>query len=175
MKTTNWFEKLGHDWSWADLSVCRKYRYALGRRWKATGGTCLWVMLNPSTADHSREDPTVRRVIGYSVAWGYGAMVIVNLWPIRSPSPDNIFFGDRRDSLGPDGVNDGFILNYADQSEMVMCAWGAHGQKLGQGEKMRQTLVSGGLRLHALRFTKSGQPCHPLYLPKKLEPTEWRE
>lgn len=111
----------------------------------------------------------------YSQRWEYGALVVCNLYPLRSPVPDNIFMGDREKSLGPAGTNDYNIMKFTDEAAMIMCAWGAHGQKLGQGERVRQMLIDSKCDLHALRFTKSGQPCHPLYLPKKLNPVEWEK
>lgn len=165
--------RLGHEWSWADLSVCGEYRWALGRRWLASKPMILWIMLNPSTADHNDNDPTIRRIIDFSQRWGYGALVVCNLYPMRSPVPDNLFMGDRKKNLGPDGTNDYNIMKFTEEAAMIMCAWGAHGQKLGQGERVRRLLINAGYELHALRFTKMGQPCHPLYLPKKLEPVKW--
>ena len=167
--------RLGHDWSWAELSECGKYRYAIGRRWLATKPMILWIMLNPSTADHNHEDPTIRRVIDYSQRWGFGAMVVCNLWPMRTAYPWILFDMPLKDALGPDGVNDRHIRFFADHAEKIICAWGANGQKLGQGERVRQMLNGEGLELNSLRMTKTEQPSHPLYLPKKLEPVQWED
>jgi len=56
------------------ISPCGKYRYLLERKW-GIGLPCVtWIMLNPSTADAEKDDPTIRRCIGFSKAWGYGSL-----------------------------------------------------------------------------------------------------
>lgn len=71
-----------------------RYLYRLWRSWEkapgGTEGTCLWVMLNPSTADHVQDDPTIRRVVGYSKAWGFTRAEVVNLYAYRTASPADL-------------------------------------------------------------------------------------
>lgn len=57
-------EKARVEPSGAVISDCGQYRYALSRGgWMGGKGTVLFVMLNPSTADASEDDPTIRRCV----------------------------------------------------------------------------------------------------------------
>jgi len=72
--------------SGAEISDCQRYRYALWRRW-ADGPAVLFVMLNPSTADARSDDPTIRRCIGFARSWDYAAVLVANLFALRTPTP----------------------------------------------------------------------------------------
>ena len=63
----------------ATLSPCGRYRYRLTRRW-GDGGAVAFVMLNPSTADAEKDDPTIRRCIGFAREWRFGRLIVVNLF-----------------------------------------------------------------------------------------------
>ena len=149
----------------AVLSPCRRYRYALARRW-GEGEAVLWVMLNPSTADAERDDPTLRRVIGYSRAWGFSALTVVNLYAYRATDPRYLFAAP--DPVGPD--NDTHLTRAAGEHARTVAAWGAHARP----ERIAAVLALPGIRtLTALALTASGQPRHPLYLRGDLTPHPW--
>lgn len=83
----------------AVLSPCGRYRYELTRRW-APGPLVGWVMLNPSRADAHTDDPTVRRCVGFAHRWGYGGLIIRNLYALRATDPAAL--ADHLDPVGPD-------------------------------------------------------------------------
>lgn len=85
---------------WAQLSACRTYRYTLGRRWSAELPRLLMVLLQPSTADAERDDPTNRRGMGFARDAGFGSLVFVNLFALRSPDPRTLRAA--RDPVGLD-------------------------------------------------------------------------
>lgn len=149
----------------AVISPCGKYRYALWRRW-ADSPQVLFVMLNPSTANATDDDPTIRRCIGYAKAWGYGSLAVANLFALRSTDPKVI----KRSAapIGPD--NDQWIQKLASESEMAVAAWGAPGTYLKRSEEVAQ-LIPG---FYVLGFTKAGQPLHPLFLRGDLQPYVWK-
>ena len=64
------------------------YRYRLERHWSGGEGLCAFIMLNPSTANALNDDPTIRRCIGFARRWGYGGLLVANLFarPIATPS-----------------------------------------------------------------------------------------
>ena len=148
----------------AKLDDSGRYRYTLGREW-APGPHVLWVMLNPSTADADQDDPTIRRCIAFSRAWGYGSLVVVNLFALRSTKPIALYHSS--DRVGPD--NDVHIADAATTAALVVCAWGNHGALQGRAVDVRRLLP----RPHYLRLTGKGQPEHPLYLPGSLRPQMW--
>ncbi len=87
----------------ATFSHCKAYRYVL---YKSASDTetpsVLWIMLNPSTADQNRDDPTVRKCQGFSRKWGFQAVTVVNLFAFRSTDPKGICLSVNSDPIGPD-------------------------------------------------------------------------
>ncbi len=155
--------------SYADISPCGKYRYLLEREWSDfsvdQGGSAMFVMLNPSTADGDVDDPTIRRCVGFAKSWGYGWLSVVNLFAYRATDPKELFkAGDA--VHGP--RNQEVIERAATHAGIIVCAWGAHKSADWQAETVRGWLH--GETLYALGFTKSGHPRHPLYLPADAKP-----
>lgn len=149
----------------ACFSRCGTYRYALWRRW-AAGPQVLFVMLNPSTADKQRNDPTIRRCIGFAASWGYGAVAVGNLFAFRTPSPRVL-----RQAAHPVGrANDRWLLRLAAESNCVIAAWGNEGVLLARDSRVRELLAP----LNALGLTQQGQPRHPLYVQHGVLPGPWR-
>ena len=64
----------------AVFSEDRKYRYTLVREFGADDGTVLFILLNPSSADETKNDPTVRRCMGYTKHWGYRRLIVANIF-----------------------------------------------------------------------------------------------
>ncbi len=150
----------------ATFSADEVYRYHLYRRW-AVGRSCLWVMLNPSTADAHHNDPTVERCEHRARTWGFPAVEVVNLFAFRSTDPGALQY--HPDPVGPD--NDLAIVKAAEGAGRIICAWGAYGYHRGRSAQVRALLAN--FELHVLRVTKDGEPGHPLYLPYALEPVLW--
>lgn len=156
-------------YSFAALSEDRRYRYSLIRQWDSALPNLVWVGLNPSTADETLNDPTVRRVVGFSRAWGYGGVILLNLFAFRATNPKELRAVD--DPVGPG--NDAALINLCRGSEVVL-AWGSHGGLLGRGEAVKSLLRPVARQLYCLGYTKEGQPKHPLYLPKTVALNEVR-
>lgn len=155
------------DGSGAAFSECEKYRYKLWRVWDMLRPRILFIMLNPSTADEVKADPSVRRCIGYAQAWDYGGLYVGNLFAWRATDPN-----DLRAALEPEGAeNDDALLEMADKSDLVVAAWGNHGAHRRRAKKFcRNFVLRSNMPLHCLDVTKSGQPVHPLYQRKDLKP-----
>ena len=141
----------------ANLSSCRKYRYTLGRTWDEAGSTVMFVGLNPSTADAKIDDPTVRRCIGFAKRWGFGKLILTNLFAFRSTNP--ALLGEVSDPIGPD--NDNWIASSLQFVDLTVAAWGVHGCLRERDEDVLELLHEP----HCLGTTKSGAPRHPLYMP----------
>lgn len=148
----------------ATFSPCRRYRYTLLRRW-GDGPVCMFIGLNPSTADETQDDPTIRRCIRYAQGWGFGGLLMANIFAWRDTDPRGMKAAE--DPVGPG--NDHALRGAYKLSALVVAAWGAHGEHMGRGHAVRAMLP----RLHYLRLTKGGHPGHPLYLPASLRPVEW--
>ena len=154
----------------AEFSPCRRYRYVLWRNWgdliTPTKGYVMFIGLNPSTADETNDDPTVRRCIAYAKAWGYSALCMTNIFAFRATDPKDMMLAHLIDPVGPE--NDAWLLAMANDAALVVAAWGVHGSFQDRGGYVRRFLP----KLHCLRLTKDGHPGHPLYLPKTLRPVE---
>ena len=140
------------------------YRYSLRRAW-GIGGSVCFVMLNPSIADATHDDPTIRKCIGFAKRWGYSVLEVVNLFALRSTDPKKLQAVDR--PIGP--LNDGYIEEAASRADRIVAAWGGGGRYLNRGQKVRERLRWLGYEVWAIRITK-GEPWHPLYLPYESDP-----
>ena len=159
------------------FSPCRAYRYTLWRRWdfpslplgapesgfdgfkqlKDAGEYVMFIGLNPSTADETKDDPTIRKCIGFAKRWGFGALCMTNLFAYRATDP--------RKMMGhPNPVgceNDMWIRRIARGAAIIVAAWGVRGGFLGRAQEVVKLVDD----LHCLRETKEGFPEHPLYVP----------
>ena len=162
----------------AIISDCGTYRYRLSRKWDGPNvKPCVFIMLNPSTADASKDDPTIRRCINFAKSWGCGELIVVNLFAFRATSPKDMMAAD--DPVGPENMTHvKEAVDYAlhgheawpDGKGMVVCAWGANGNFMGQDQTVLGWVESEQAEPMALAFTKNGQPRHPLYLKSDSQP-----
>ena len=139
------------------------YRYLLTRRIldEDEGRRILWIMLNPSTADASEDDPTIRRVLGFSKRWGYGWVEVANLFAFRSASPKELLAVT--DPVGP--LNDSYLAEALNRTSDVVVGWGALGIMSRTREAYRGS--------QCLGITGGGEPRHPLYMRADTERVTW--
>lgn len=130
--------------------------------------SAVFVMLNPSTADATIDDPTIRRCRGFAQSWGCNGIVVVNLYAYRATEP-----ADLKRAGWPIGTeNDAWLERTAREHVDIVCAWGTKAQQ-GRAQDVMALLRSSGARLLHLGRTKDGHPKHPLYLPGDLKPEPW--
>lgn len=160
-----------HGILWEDsravFSDCMRYRYRLLRLWDRDKPTIAFCMLNPSTADERVNDPTIERCERRARKWGYGRLIVVNLFGYRSTDPAALY--QQGDPVGPENIAS--IVWAVKESAMFVCGWGTHGAHCGMGPmilgRMRDFYPG---RAHALHVNRDGSPAHPLYLPYSLTP-----
>lgn len=155
----------------AKLSDCGRYRYELRRVWQEGKPDCIWIMLNPSTADAVEDDPTIRRCMSFARNWGCGSITVLNLFAVRATKPSDMM--NAADPVGPDNhsvcnaVFDRVLTSVLDPrapTDLVVCAWGAWGNHMSMDQTMLGWLDAQRLDPYALGLTASGQPRHPLYV-----------
>lgn len=151
----------------ATISDCGKFRYRLWRKW-GPGSPLLFVMLNPSTADGTADDATIRRCYGFASRAGFGELEVVNLYAYRATKPADLRAAGY--PIGPD--NDRHITQAARAAAAVCVAWGANAAGLSRPGEVLQMLRDHGVRPQCLAVTRSGYPQHPLMLSSecKLQP-----
>lgn len=140
---------------------CGIYRYDLNRVWDWDSDRPVvgWVMLNPSTATAKVNDPTIRRCIAFSMRWGYGGIVVRNLFALRATDPREL-----RHHPDPDGPDNHLHLLSAVHDAFTVCAWGSHQLAIEPGARLVNKLLAVGVDVRCLGTTKDGHPRHPLYV-----------
>ena len=146
----------------AFFSTDRLYRYALWRIWDDKLPKVLFIGLNPSTADESKDDPTIRRCMRYAQEWGYGGYLMGNIFAYRSTDPKRLKIIDN--PIGSD--NNLWLKNLHKEASLTIGAWGNHGKYLNRSKAIIDLIDN----LYCLKVTKEGHPSHPLYLSSKLKP-----
>ena len=161
----------------AIISDCGKYRYELHREWDKDKKKVLFIMLNPSTADGLNYDLTTIRCINFAKKWGYGGIMIGNIYPFRAKRPKHLkkWIKQDRDENYMSGAledNEGHVGAMADEAEIIVCAWGCNYK-----EGIPRWIDDIAYELFYLELCDDGiTPKHPLgNLSKDLRPKyiEW--
>lgn len=136
-----------------------EYRYRLWRIWDHDKPLVCYVMLNPSHATDETSDNTMTRAAKAAAMMGFGGMIIVNLFAIRSANPAII--QDHPNPVGPE--NDAHIQAAVSDTEAVFAAWGEAGSTTyRERAKMVVDLVDSDI--YVLLLTAAGHPHHPARL-----------
>lgn len=151
--------------SGASFSPCGTYRYTLWRRWSFVP-PATFVLLNPSTADATRNDPTVERCERRARELGCGGIRVANLFALRSTDPALLNLHPA--PIGPE--NDAAIAWAIAGAGIVICGWGNEGALFARGATVLRKIRAAGVTPHCLRLTQTGQPGHPLYVRYAQQP-----
>lgn len=135
------------------------YRYLLGRVLGQGSRRVGFVMLNPSTADHTQDDPTIRKCMGFARRWEASELLVANCYAFRATDPKQLIHA--RDPVGP--LNEIALRSLAKRVDFIVCAWGRHAGE--RGVRTAQLLRDAGADLRCLAVNKDGSPKHPLYCP----------
>jgi hypothetical protein len=144
------------------------HRYTLHRSWLGNGGVVNFIMLNPSTADDTNDDATIRRCIGFAKRWGYSGLVVTNLFAYRATQPADLKAllltnGGFREAYGEENTN--HIDREARMAHLVVLAWG---DNAGSVPEIARNIPSDIVRmldyrdLYCIRTSKQGNPVHPV-------------
>lgn len=157
----------------------RRYRYTLWRQWEQDygelteyspttmrDGFAMFIGLNPSTADETKDDPTIRRCVAFAKSWGYRALCMTNLFAFRATDP-KVMLAD----VSPVGIdNNHYLLTLGGQAEIVVAAWGTHGKHGDRDLDVIELFKNTGIELHHLGLNQNQTPKHPLYLKASTKP-----
>lgn len=160
----------------AVLSGDERYRYHLCRWW-GDGPRVTFVMLNPSKADATVDDPTIVRCMGFARGWGYDGIDVVNLYAFRATKPVDLWTA-RSLAIDVIGASNDAVLRViarqaVDHPSPLIAAWGANAEPGRVAAVMQLPFFHRALHLG---LTKGGMPKHPLYLAgdTRPEPYVWR-
>lgn len=150
----------------AITSSTDEYRYLLTRTWDPALSPICFVMLNPSTADAERNDPTIRRCIGFAASWGFGTLIVVNLYAYKTARPGELLLVE--DPCGPE--NDAYIAYGIRSAQRTVFAWGCHSASSARSYCVTPMVTSP----YCLGKTRDGDPKHPLYVPATTKPIAFK-
>jgi hypothetical protein len=127
-------------------------------------------MLNPSTADHELDDPTIRRCMAFARAHGYGGIAVVNRYAYRATEPREL--RKAVDPLGPENLR---IVGETCKDRDVVVAWGAFELDTDPVDLsiLLSVIHSTARSVFCLGRTKSGAPRHPLYVRGDVALDKW--
>lgn len=175
----------------AQLSKCGAFRYTLERNWSGDDSApyVCWIMLNPSTADHVEDDPTIQRCIKFTKRWSFERLLVVNLYPLRTPHPSECKEFAQWDQGGPDWwardqilyANLPIVVEKAAKAARIIVAWGANAWQWDDGfpeHVLEEIATETDTQPECLGVTKDGSPKHPLArgkhrVPDDFEPVPW--
>ena len=143
----------------AKLSRNEVYRYRLWRRW-GNGDHITFIGLNPSTADATFDDHTIRKCMGFARRLGCDGVEMLNLFALRERQPRQM--KAHRSPIGP--RNDDYLVQYAKEAKRVVACWGVHGAHLDRADQVMKLLAEHGVELFCFGLTQKGFPRHPLNL-----------
>ena len=152
----NLFENNG-----AEFSPCKKYRYALWRIWDESKPIIMFIGLNPSTANETTDDATIRRVKRFAVDWGAGGVYMMNLFPLVSTNPKVLL--DFYDTPFHDvelEKNNHWLCDISFKANQIIFAWGA----FKEAHKRAKTVIKMFPDAKALLINQDGSPRHPLFV-----------
>lgn len=154
----------------AQFSACRTWRYTLGRVWSVERPLMTFIGLNPSTADESKDDPTIRKIIGFARREDCGGLLMLNLFAFRATDPRQM--KKAVDPVGPG--NDAAIRAAMFGAGLIVAGWGNHGNFRDRDQSVLEIIKAADRGAFALKINGTGQPMHPLYLPNETKLIEWR-
>lgn len=142
----------------------RTHRFTLWRQWDGSLPYLAVIGLNPSTADETNDDPTIRRCISFAKTWGLGGYLMLNAFSFRATDPEVM----KAQETPNDPSNNGFLIDGCRGAGLVLCGWGVHGTFKDREKELKELLKP--FNPQCLGFTKGGQPKHPLYIKGTTKP-----
>jgi hypothetical protein len=140
----------------ADISADHLYRYSLWRIWQPAEPLVMFIGLNPSTADATTDDHTIRRCLRFSADWNCGGLVMTNLFAFRATDPKAMLTA--AEPIGTE--NDTVLAHWVQKALFIVAVWGTKGGHQGRNKAIEERFPN----LHCFGVTKDGFPRHPARL-----------
>lgn len=147
----------------AYLSDDRVFRYWLMRCWNPALPLMAVIGCNPSTADESKDDPTIRKTIGFGKRLNFGGVLMLNVGAFRATNPKD--WKAARDPFGPSNTIDHlhtYLFRW--QPSIVIAAWGKPLMASQRGQHRAAEIKKNILGMKCWGRNGDGSPRHPLML-----------
>ena len=152
----------------AKFSNCKEYRWNLTRYINNSKKELIFIGLNPSLADATKNDPTLKRLLGFAEQWGYGSLIVINLFGRVCSSPKLLaLFKDPVGSKNDYELNKKIKYWSNNKSCDLWIGWGVNGKLMKRNEKILRKIKKSPKDPYVLGLTKEKHPLHPLYISKK--------
>lgn len=141
----------------ASFSTGKVHRFFLCRVWDESLPVIMCIGLNPSTADHIKDDPTIRILVKVLTRLGYGGFYMTNLFTIVSSDP-SILLKSPSSALF---AADEYLLRISNEckNNVIFC-WG----NFKQAQERSKEVINMFPVAKCFGYTKSGAPIHPMSL-----------
>lgn len=157
----------------AMMSLDELYRHGLSRD---CGGECplVGIGLNPSTADHRKDDNTIRKDKKFTRAWGFGRFIKLNAYDYRSTDPKAMFGAKRNGIRIISARNDLVIREVIDEAIWRKGkVWVAWGKNIEPDRQREMAALLDGAELWCIKTNLDGSPVHELYQPDASVLQRW--
>jgi hypothetical protein len=104
--------------------------------------------------------------VNYAKRWGYGSLLLANLFSFRSTDPNNLYAAE--DPVGPDA--DVHLKSILAKAQLVICCWTSRGRMGGRDLDVYKMIKEP----HCLAVLSDGSPGHPLYKSASLKPIRYQ-
>ena len=153
----------------AIFSTDKRYRYVLTRKIGTSRSAVTFIMLNPSTADETKDDNTITWCKNFAKLSGHGLLYVANLSPLRATHPrDLLEAGPEPPAVWEKNIR--WVLEVASRSDLLILAWGNHGAQTDRADKVLRALQQKGHLMYCLDVTGRQQPRHPRGVPHGSAP-----
>lgn len=157
---SNLFEDTG-----AEFSPDKKYRYLLWRIWDKNKPMVMFIGLNPSTANESVDDNTIKRIRRIATNLGYGGIYMTNCFPYISTDPNQL------NEFGNTTYNDQVLYDTSIKAKDIIFAWGNFKVVKTKGRDIELKIMFPNAI--ALQINKNGSPKHPLFCKGSIIPVNY--
>ena len=159
----------------AVISPCGLYRYRLERTVAMDGPVYAFFGINPSTADASLDDATVRKWIGFTKRWGGSRLIVGNVWPLRATDVRQLATATRWLDIGRENTR--HVLAMTTEADILVPCWGDRAKvprvMHNELDDLLSLLRGTGKPVMHLGLSKGGDPRHPLMLGYDTPLTRW--
>jgi hypothetical protein len=144
------------------------FRYWLLRTWDGALPLMALIGSNPSTADEEKNDPTIRKEIGFAERLGFGGILKLNVGAFRATAPKD--WKAARDPFGPENTVvhlQGYLNKFAPGT--VIAAWGKPCLTSQRGVHRAEAIKQNIRGMMCWGRNGDGSPRHPLMLSYSTE------
>lgn len=160
----------------AIISSCQAYRYRLQRDVSSLGAlTYAYFGINPSTADASIDDHTVRKWCGFTERNNGNRFIVGNVFAFRSKDVTKL--ATTGDPTGPDNAY--YVSQIIQEADVLVPCWGSR-TKLPKSlhstlDAFLSELLASDKPVKCFGKTVSGDPKHPQMLSYSTELVNFKE